>query len=372
MSTYLCVRCNAGVLRLRADVTASECESILSHPAPTLEERLLLTSADLFGEAPLCEVCMQTGISEVSRHVEQLRWELQQARQTLGELGTSEDPADLEQELSDLVSNYSALESRESRLRARLTELETEDRKLRETSDAVFERWLEVQERAVESEISSLAVDRKIKNLRTDLKTLKRLNVVDAIFKISCDHDVASINGLRLGNNKTEINAALGQIALLIQFVQNKSTNYTSNFRVFPKGSLSYLSESTNIFELYLTSENRFFGSRKFDLAMQALLAVVQELLMHCLRGNRALRIPYKIALPDKIANVSVNLQFHGQGQWTQAMKFLLTNLKFLLLHINTLDSLLYFVLSKLLQLYSIYYYTSLFTTTVLLYLLLH
>ena len=76
----MCVRCKSAVLALQADASEEEISQIFPGISDTfqklsMEERLLLALGGQHdaAEAPVCEVCMQSGISEISRSVETLR-----------------------------------------------------------------------------------------------------------------------------------------------------------------------------------------------------------------------------------------------------------------------------------------------------------
>ena len=107
-----------------------------------------------------------------------------------------------------------------------------------------------------------------------------------------------------------------------------------ANYRVQPRGSFSAvesISDRTTL-ELYGSEGGftRFFTGRRFDQAMVAFLGCVQELERYLQRRNPQVRLPWKIE-QDRIGGFSVRLQFNQFDRWTKALKFLLTDLKWLI-----------------------------------------
>jgi Apg6 BARA domain len=223
-------------------------------------------------------------------------------------------------------------------------------------------------------------------------------------FYIACEHGtVATINGLRLGAESVpaavmnssseitpstthnffpfaaastpetatlkipwrEINAALGQVALLLATLeQNLSiTTITSNnsttkpvfrYELQCMGSTSKIglrrpAAATAFYNLYYEPEAfQFFAKRNFNTALQCLLECVQDAAVVIQERDPTIVLPYAIqhtkrsvggggsttvgglSLSFFAANDTNDAQQHA-AEWTRACKYLLTNMKHLM-----------------------------------------
>ena len=89
------------------------------------------------------------------------------------------------------------------------------------------------------------------------------------------------------------------------------------------------------VYELHGSSDISFgklFWYRRFDAAMVAFLDCVSEVAQHANSLNPDFKLPHQID-GDKIGNI--NFTFSNEELWTKGLKYLLTNLKWLLLTIN-------------------------------------
>ena len=121
------------------------------------------------------------------------------------------------------------------------------------------------------------------------------------------------------------------QSALLLATIATRIGYSFSNYRIIPMGSYSKiarLGQERTAYELYSSGGKFFRGS--FNTAMVSFLQCLDEIGKHVEGRDRAFtRLPYQI-VGDKIGNLSIKLS--GQEEaWTKALKYMLTNLKWLL-----------------------------------------
>eukprot|EP00128_Syssomonas_multiformis_P012189 Colp12_sorted_trinity150504_noHs@22234 len=91
--------------------------------------------------------------------------------------------------------------------------------------------------------------------------------------------------------------------------------------------------EDKALLELYGTSglsQLKTLWYPQFDQAMVAFLDCLNQFKMHVETKDSLFRLPYKIN-KDKIGDVSIRTNFNSQEQWTKALKFMLTDLKWCL-----------------------------------------
>jgi beclin 1 len=73
-----------------------------------------------------------------------------------------------------------------------------------------------------------------------------------------------------------------------------------------------------------------FFLNRRFDHAMVAVLNCLKQLTDYAEEKDNTLRLPYRIT-KDKIGELSIRIQFNQDETWTKALKYMLTNMKWIL-----------------------------------------
>ncbi|OQR95573.1 beclin-1 [Thraustotheca clavata] len=170
------------------------------------------------------------------------------------------------------------------------------------------------------------------------LRCLQRYNVMNDTFHIWHEGSFGTINGLRLGRlpskpvEWTEINAALGQATLLLATVASRANLQFARHTPVARGSYSKMltshgKERRREYPLY--SDGSFFQRQKFNQALVFFLECVDEAGQRAMREEPTLRFPYKI-FKGKIGELAISVGGNDE-QWTRALKYLLTHLKWLL-----------------------------------------
>ena len=78
-------------------------------------------------------------------------------------------------------------------------------------------------------------------------------------------------------------------------------------------------------------SLGKLFWYRRYDHAMIAFLQCIKQIGDEAEALDRTFKLPYRIE-KDLINNVSIKYQIYSTEEtWTRALKFMLTNLKFLI-----------------------------------------
>lgn len=188
---------------------------------------------------------------------------------------------------------------------------------------------------------------------------LRNLNIYTKIFDISCDNDdnYGTINGFRIGYKVIwpEINAALGQIVLLLVFLLKRLNLKSSTYKLVPMGSQSQIikfntvvpledgipsgqtTKSKTVLNLYSSDEfslGKLFNFNKLDVSMISLLDIVSQI-EHRMRSlDNSIELPYKIS-PNKTSIGGKSIRVTSNAEWTQGCKFLLTDLKWMLTFIS-------------------------------------
>lgn len=260
-----------------------------------------------------------------------------------------------------------------------LVRLENEDEEL-DKQIADLEQQLQEKQRLEEEdlkrknsyELEQLEFAKEIQSLKNqyefslnNLDKLRKINIYNETFKISHNGPFGIINGLRIGGFEDikvpwqEINAALGQVILLLATITTRLEVKLDGYKLLPMGSYSKISkyqEDSQEWVVYDAFNNDNFKIGKlfkketsFDKAMESLLTVVRQMAIWLSRSGsqrhgstyanaseieepneEEIELPY-VMHKDKINGISVKL-FGGKPniEWTTAMKFLLTNTKWL------------------------------------------
>ena len=181
--------------------------------------------------------------------------------------------------------------------------------------------------------------------LSEQLHRFMQINVLNDAYYIWFSGPFATINGFRVGKLSNfpqvdwpEINAGLGQAALVVSSIAIKARYSFKNYRVSPMGSfakINRLDDRRQIFNLYTDGSFSLFASTKknFNGALIGLLTCVEELGQHVMNLDPTLTLPYEIVTSGTDGKINhLSICYGGdEEQWTKALKFLLTCIKWII-----------------------------------------
>ncbi|KAJ5078197.1 beclin 1 [Anaeramoeba ignava] len=185
-------------------------------------------------------------------------------------------------------------------------------------------------------------MERKLFVSDQELKKLSRTSVLNDLFKISHDGHFGTISGFRLGRLPSvpvswdEINAGLGQAALLVKSLGKRLNYGFKKYHIIPHGNFSRIElkskkeemHSNEIYELYHTGDGMFkkSGRKRFDQALVWFLECIQELGEFAKKHDKDFSFHFPIS-GDKVGDLSIKLQ-SNEANWTLALKHMLVDLK--------------------------------------------
>ncbi|XP_072417637.1 beclin-1 isoform X2 [Chiloscyllium punctatum] len=326
-----------------------------------LSRRLKVTS-DLFDimsgqtdvDHPLCEECTDTLLDQLDQQLNVTENECQNYKNCLEilEQMNEEDEEQLLQELKALNSQENFLiqelenvEMKRKKVADDLAEVRAETERLHQEEAQYQREYSEFKRQQLELDDDLTSVGNQMRYAQIQLDKLKKTNVFNATFHIWHSGQFGTINNFRLGRLPSvpvewnEINAAWGQTVLLLHSLANKMELRFQRYRLVPYGNHSYLESLTDRAKelpLYCSGGLRFFWDNKFDHAMVAFLDCVQQFKEEVERGDTGFCLPYRMDVEKgKIEDTggsggsySIKTQFNSEEQWTKALKFMLTNLK--------------------------------------------
>ena len=322
--------------------------------------KLLSSVSDV--DHPLCTDCPETVMEayqeeiaaeeEAKRRYQQmalkLEREVEQYELQMPELDRELEELRLEEER--LKEKLKSTESKRSEIAAELARQREREKRLKEEEQSYWESFNEYQRRVLQFQDEQRSVDYQLQYMTEQLDRLKKTNVLNSAFHIWHNGHFGTINGLRLGRLQTvpvewsEINAALGQAALLLVTLARHAGATFVRYSVVPYGNQSFVhvlegKKKKQHLPLYSSAGLRIFADSKFDLGLVAYLDCLNQLKQHIeLNSGSRFALPYSIS-KDRIGNgkefYSVKTQFNTLEGWTKALKFVLTNLRWALTWIS-------------------------------------
>lgn len=174
-------------------------------------------------------------------------------------------------------------------------------------------------------------------NYRKLLSKIRKLSVYSDAFFIWHRGPFITINSARLGRlpgipvDWTEINAALGQMALVLTILAKRLNFAFQRYRIVPVGSyarLASIGDERTTVELFY--DNSFFAVSRLNTALKAFVLCVAELGTYAETNDKSFRLPYTISPNgDKVGDLPI--LFGKDIPWTRAMKLIATNIKWLI-----------------------------------------
>ena len=322
--------------------------------------KLLSSVSDI--DHPLCADCPEAVIEsygeEIAKEEEakhryqemaaRLEQEVEEYKQQMPEL--DKELEELRQEEERLKEKLKSTERKRSDVAAEMERQRERERTLKAEEQSYWESFNEYQREVLQFREEQRSLDYQLQYMTEQLDRLKKTNVLNSAFHIWHNGHFGTINGLRLGRLQTvpvewsEINAALGQAALLLVTLARNAGATFLCYKVVPYGNQSFVEvlegkKKNQHLPLYSSAGLRIFADSKFDLGLVAYLDCLNQLKHHIELSSRSrFALPYSIT-KDRIGNgkelFSVKTQFNTLEGWTKALKFVLTNLRWALTWIS-------------------------------------
>uniref|UniRef100_T1JKG5 Beclin-1 n=1 Tax=Strigamia maritima TaxID=126957 RepID=T1JKG5_STRMM len=323
----------------------------LSQHLTVMSELFDIVSEESEIDHPLCEECADALLDRMDQELKLKEDECKDYREFLDHLHATE-----EEDAEELEEELERFQAEEVELKKQLEKVELEQKELTKSLEQ-YQSELEQLEREEERHLhencshkrdvllfedEQRSIDNQLLYAQTQLQKLRGTNVFNATFHIWHNGHFGTINDFRLGRLPTvpvdwnEINAAWGQTVLLLHSLAKKLNLTFQRYRLVPYGNHSFLeslADNSKELPLYGSGGIRFFWDTKFDQAMVAFLDCLQQFKEEVEKGDKAFCLPYKMdkgRIEDSSGGLtySIKIQFNSEEQWTKALKFMLTNLK--------------------------------------------
>ncbi|EGZ30250.1 hypothetical protein PHYSODRAFT_553302 [Phytophthora sojae] len=298
---------------------------------------------------PVCKECMDGMVTLIDGQAERARYEKRCfagfLHNTTSSVVHSEDVEQIDDKIRFYENELNALEEslklmeREREVIAQQQEAMHEEEKALIYEEAgLWEQFngLQLQE-AVFREVRD-AGTAQIDAMERKGASAKHLNILTDMFVIGYDGAFGTINQFRMGQSASfavewnEINSAFGECALLLQTLANMVGMEFSDFKIVPLGSFSKMIRTSNLRMEYCLhgSDQQNFAESHFNLGLGAWITCLGQLMAFVRARDASIRLPYKVA-KHSIGGYSILFLKNKHKEWTKALKYALTNLKWLL-----------------------------------------
>uniref|UniRef100_A0A023GN71 Putative beclin-like protein n=1 Tax=Amblyomma triste TaxID=251400 RepID=A0A023GN71_AMBTT len=302
---------------------------------------------------PICEECTDNLLDQMERQLDLAEDECKDYKKYLDQLTNGdEEEGDLEeldaefrrleQEEHELLVTVEKIEKERAEVESERKRLSEQLERLRSDEDRYWREYSDLNRQLMQCADDHASVERQLKYSENKLSQLHKTNVFNATFHIWHNGHFGTINNFRLGRlpnvpvEWSEINMAWGQTVLLLYALAQKMEMTFQRYRLVPFGNHSYLvclEDRTRELPLYFAAGFKFLWDTKFDHAMVAFLDCLQQFKEQVSKMDSNFCLPYRIdkgKIEDSSTgqSCSIKIQFNSEEQWTKALKFMLTNLK--------------------------------------------
>lgn len=333
--------------------SAAVVDTTISHKLD-VETRLfeLMTNQSAV-DYPICEECTDNLLDQMERQLDLAEDECKDYRKYLEQLTNGEDEVvnldeldaefrKLEREERELLEAVEKIEKERSDVANERRQLADRLERLRADEDRYWREYSDLNRQLMQCSDDHASVERQLRYAESKLSQLHKTNVFNATFHIWHNGHFGTINNFRLGRlpnvpvEWSEINMAWGQTVLLLHSLAEKMEMTFLRYRLVPFGNHSYLmclEDPTRELPLYFAGGFKFLWDTKFDHAMVAFLDCLQQFKEQVSKMDSNFCLPYRIdkgKIEDSNTgqSCSIKIQFNSEEQWTKALKFMLTNLK--------------------------------------------
>lgn len=321
---------------------------------------------------PLCEECADNLLNELDKQCKSIEKEHSEYRNLLDQLnqqtvnseeisGLESDLKCLELEEQELIKQLEIYENEENLLKSQIEVKVNEEEKLLEQEEKYLIEYFNYQRALIKLEEKQTSIDNQLKKTKIHLNRLKTTNVLNAAFHIWHSGSFGTINYFRLGRlpdtpvEWDEINAGLGQVILLLHSLAMRVKLDFKRYKLIPFGNYSYIEVTENVpslnakkgddLNLYGSGGFKYYfdWDRKFDFGLMAFLDCLEQFENKIKSIDSNFSMPYPInghELEDKKTSTKYSIRFQKNTpeEWTKALKYMLTNLKWSLAFVAGLD----------------------------------
>ncbi len=257
---------------------------------------LVSSTSDI--DHPLCEDCSDSLLSLLEQQLSQAEEECLEYKQFLTKIAKETEDENLSN-LEVLEKELVCLQAEEEELKFELKDLvkkhetiskEIEDEReeenlVQEEEEKYWKSYSVHRNQQFQVLDEQISLECQLRFTRSNLDRLKQTNAFNAAFHLWHIGHFGTINGLRMGRlpsvpvDWAEINAAWGQVTILLSALARKINLVFHRYKLLPFGSQSCIEDlvENKIYPLYGSGGFRFLWDAKFDSGMVSFLDCLQQ-----------------------------------------------------------------------------------------------
>ncbi|KAJ8673867.1 hypothetical protein QAD02_005129 [Eretmocerus hayati] len=333
---------------------SGETES-LSHHLRVRATLFDLLSSSSSVDHPLCDECTDSLLTLMDQQLKLTEGEWEDYNEYLKRLEAEQlhqgnedvELEALQKELQDvkaeeerMIRELEALKKEELATKNAIAEQEQERERLQIEEERYWREFARHKRDLLLAEDESCSLESQLAYTVSQIERLEKTNAFNATFHIWHSGHFGTINSFRLGRlpsapvDWSEINAAWGQTTLLMNAMARRINLTFKRYKLVPFGNHSYIEvlDQNKELPLYGSGGFKFLWDTKFDAAMVAFLDCFVQFKETVEKRDSLFCLPYRVErgrLEDSHgSSFSIKIQFNSEEQWTKALKYLLTNMK--------------------------------------------
>lgn len=270
----------------------------LSHYIKQSTKLFDLASSTSDIDHPLCEDCADSLLDLLEQQLTQAEEECLEYKHFLTKI-TKETEDETLCSLDILEKELSALQIEDLELKTELRELlqkheliineieieKEEEKVIKQEEDSYWKSFSVHRNQQFQALDEQISLECQLRFTKSNLDRLKQTNAFNAAFHLWHTGHFGTINGLRMGRlpsvpvDWAEINAAWGQVTVLLSALARKVNLIFHRYKLLPFGSQSCIEDliENKIYPLYGSGGFRFLWDAKFDCGMVSFLECLQQ-----------------------------------------------------------------------------------------------
>jgi beclin 1 len=269
---------------------------------------------------------------------------IQSQSETTGEAdGVTDEVNDLDIIDEEILKVQRQIQDKQQEIeqrRLQLTTFSIKQHEMTQLKDLLTQRVNSAQQQYKELLDEFHSLEEEEKRVQQSLQKYMQINPINDAFHIWYAGPYGTISNFRLGTlpikpiDSNEINAALGQAALVINIIAEAACVEFKHYQIFPMGSfpkVAKVEDKKTLYPLFIDQSSfSFFPKRNFNVALTGFMCCVHELGEFVAAYDPTMAIPYKINVGEtKIGDVSFVYGVDDEV-WTRSLKFMLSNIKWI------------------------------------------
>ncbi|CAD8092544.1 unnamed protein product [Paramecium sonneborni] len=312
----------------------------------------------------LCEKCLQQQmkkeedeVKQLENEINELQNQLNQVRDEINKMETNQierknDKIELDKK--NLDKEIQQLEQDEQKQKNELIKLKNQILEQEHNEDNLWEHINKFTTKLYSLFESNQIADNKLSQLNNEIDRLSKLDVLNDLFKISVQDEVATINGLQIGKKGEQpvdwddISAGVGHLTLLLVYLMKKfkyqcqkidSVELNGSFTKIKIKEEYQNAMSIKTLNLYLNTKASQKDEEEFNDAFQQLYLEFQSFCKFLQEGDILKKRKINLTLPFSMNGIYVDGKLLSLKQsatqkwqeWTNSVKKFLANVKALI-----------------------------------------